>query len=173
MAEHSPLRALLTTIVVGGVVVGMFIAALLLSTGILVRAQEFDSSITLRELKQRSTVYDSTGRVIAVLGSLNREEVPLSEVPKILQQAVIAVEDQTFWSNSGVDFNAVARALAKNVTSGEIEQGGSTITQQLVKNRILTSERNINRKVREVLLAMRLTDQISKRKILELYLNTV
>ncbi len=173
MAEKSPLRALLTTIVVGGVVVGMFIAALVMGTNILFRAQDFDSSITLRELKQRSTVYDSNGNVIAVLGSLNREEVRLNEVPEILQQAVVAVEDQTFWNNSGVDFNAVARAFARNVTSGEIEEGGSTITQQLVKNRILTSERDLNRKVREVLLAMRLTDQISKRKILEQYLNTV
>ncbi len=173
MAEQSPFRALLTTILVGGLVVGVFVAALIASTGILFRAQEFDSGITLRALKQRSTIYDSQGSVVAVIGRLNREEISLREVPKILQEAVVAVEDQTFWTNEGVDFNAVARAFARNVTSGEIEQGGSTITQQLVKNRILSPERDLNRKVREVLLAVRLTDQISKRKILEQYLNTV
>lgn len=173
MADRSPLRALLTTVLAGGLVVGIFLVALVMSTGILVDAQDFDSGIELRDLKQRSTVYNSAGGVVAVLGSLNREPVKLKEVPKILQNAVIAVEDKTFWSNEGVDFNAVARALLKNLTSGEIEQGGSTITQQLVKNRILTPKRDLKRKLREVVLAVRLADQFSKQEILEQYLNTV
>jgi penicillin-binding protein 1A len=173
VAEQPPVRALLTTILAGGLVVGLFLAALLLSTGILVDAQEFRSGIALRDLQQRSTVFDSKGNVIARLGSLNREEVTLDEVPKILQNAVIAVEDKTFWTNEGVDINAVARAFVKNLTSGEIEQGGSTITQQLVKNRILSPKRDIKRKVKEIVLAVRLTDDLSKRDILEQYLNTV
>jgi penicillin-binding protein 1A len=173
MADQSPYRALLTTILAGGLVVGIFLVALLMSTGILVDAQRFDSGITLRALKQRSTVYNSAGGVVAVLGSLNRQEVPLEQVPKILQNAVIAVEDQTFRTNEGVDFNAVARAFVKNLTAGEIGQGGSTITQQLVKNRILTPRRDLKRKVREVVLALRLNDQFSKEEILEQYLNTV
>jgi membrane peptidoglycan carboxypeptidase len=169
-----PLQALLTTILAGGVVVGVFLAALLASGGILIGAQDFTNDIgPLRDLAQRSTVYDAQGNVIAVLGTLNREEVRLREVPKILRNAVIAVEDKTFWTNDGVDFNAVLRAFLKNVTSGEIEQGGSTITQQLVKNRILTPKRDLNRKVREVILALRLSGQFTKREILEQYLNTV
>jgi len=171
--DQPPVRALLTTIMAGGLVVGLFLVALVLSTGILVDAQEFETGIELRDLKQRSTVYSSTGGVVAVLGSLNREEVELNEVPRILRKAVIAVEDQTFWSNQGVDINAVARAFVKNITSGEIEQGGSTITQQLVKKRILSPKRDIKRKIREIVLAIHLTEEIGKREILEQYLNTV
>ena len=87
--DQPPVRALLTTIMAGGLVVGLFLVALVLSTGILVDAQEFDSGLELRELKQRSTVYNSTGGVVAVLGSLNREEVKLDDVPRVLRKAVI------------------------------------------------------------------------------------
>src|SRR5262249_24818074 len=72
-----------------------------------------------------------------------------------------------------VDLAAVARAALKNLTSGEIEQGGSTISQQLVKNRILSPKRDLNRKIREILLAIQLNKDYSKREILEQYLNTV
>ena len=89
------------------------------------------------------------------------------------QDAVIATEDRTFWTNDGIDLGAVFRAFLTNVTSGEIEQGGSTITQQLVKNRILTPKRDVNRKIREIEDALRLNEKFSKEKILEEYLNTV
>ena len=87
--------------------------------------------------------------------------------------AVIATEDRTFWTNDGIDLGAVFRAFLTNVTSGRIEQGGSTITQQLVKNRILTPKRDVNRKVKEIEDALRLNEKFSKKKILEEYLNTV
>ena len=87
--------------------------------------------------------------------------------------AVIATEDQTFWTNDGIDLGAVFRAFVTNVTSGGIEQGGSTITQQLVKNRILSPARDVNRKVKEIEDALRLNEKFSKKKILEEYLNTV
>jgi penicillin-binding protein 1A len=173
MDDVPPLRALLTTIVAGGLVVGVFLAALVPSAGILISAQKFSDNIKLSDLAQRSTVYDSQDHVIAVLGSTNREDVPLNVVPKILRDAVIAVEDKTFWSNDGVDLNAVVRAALKNATSGQIEQGGSTISQQLVKNRVLTPKRDIHRKVREIVLAFRLNEKYSKKQILEQYLNTV
>src|SRR5258708_291294 len=148
MDDVPPLRALLTTILAGGLIVGVFLAVLVPTAGILLSAQKFKSTIKLSDLAQRSTVYDSQDHVIAVLGSTNREDVTLHVVPKILRNAVIAVEDKTFWHNDGVDLNAVVRAALKNATSGEIEQGGSTISQQLVKNRILSPKRDINRKVR-------------------------
>ena len=169
------LRNFLLTIVVGGVAVGACLAALLPGLATLGAAQHYTSDKLgdLRDLKQRSTVFDAASNVIGVLGLENREDARLEEIPKLIQDAVIAVEDQTFWSNDGVDLNATVRAFLKNLTSGEIEQGGSTITQQLVKNRILSKKRDINRKVREIILALRLNEKYSKREILEQYLNTV
>jgi penicillin-binding protein 1A len=151
------------------------LAALLPGLATLGAAQHYTSDKLgdLRDLKQRSTVFDAASNVIGVLGLENREDARLDEIPKLIQDAVIAVEDQTFWSNDGVDLNATVRAFLKNLTSGEIEQGGSTITQQLVKNRILSKKRDINRKVREIILALRLNEKYSKREILEQYLNTV
>ena len=87
--------------------------------------------------------------------------------------AVIATEDRSFWTNDGIDLGAVFRAFLTNVTSGRIEQGGSTITQQLVKNRLLTSKRDVNRKIKEIEDALRLNEKFSKEKILVEYLNTV
>jgi penicillin-binding protein 1A len=132
-----------------------------------------DKLANLRGLAQRSTIFDAAGNVMGVLGTQDREDVTLDQVPTIVQDAVISVEDRTFWDNDGVDLNAVVRAALKNATSGEIEQGGSTITQQLIKKRLLTDKRDVNRKVREIVLALRLTEKYSKRQILEQYLNTV
>ena len=171
----SAARNFLITIVVGGVVIGACLAALI--PGVLALAQA-NTSVSggvapLRDLSQRSTVYDSAGNVIGILGTQNREQATLAEVPKIVQDAVISVEDRTFWTNDGIDLNGLARAFVTNLTSGKIEQGGSTITQQLVKNRILSSSRDVNRKVKEIVLALRLNEKYSKNEILEQYLNTV
>ncbi|MBJ7262166.1 MAG: transglycosylase domain-containing protein, partial [Acidimicrobiia bacterium] len=171
----SAARNFLITIVVGGVVIGACLAALI--PGVLALTQA-NTSVSggvapLRDLSQRSTVYDSAGNVIGILGTQNREQATLAEVPKIVQDAVISVEDRTFWTNDGIDLNGLARAFVTNLTSGKIEQGGSTITQQLVKNRILSSSRDVNRKVKEIVLALRLNEKYSKNEILEQYLNTV
>src|SRR5438477_12938962 len=91
----------------------------------------------------------------------------------MVQNAVIATEDRSFWTNDGIDLGAVFRAFLTNVTSGEVRQGGSTITQQLVKNRILTPKRDVNRKIKEIEDALRLNEKFSKEKILVEYLNTV
>jgi penicillin-binding protein 1A len=155
-------------------VIGLLTAALLPSAAVLVAAHDYRANVPqLRNLAQRSTVYDSTGTAIARLGTINREDVSLDQVPTLIQNAVIAVEDKTFWANDGIDPNALVRAAIENFTRGKIEQGGSTITQQLVKNRILTNTRDFDRKAREVLFALRLDKKYSKREILEQYLNTV
>ena len=97
----------------------------------------------------------------------------LDQVPKLLQDAVVAVEDESFWDNAGIDVNGLIRATRENFESGEVEQGGSTITQQLVKNRLLTPKRDIERKVREIVLSLQLAERYPKKEILEQYLNTV
>jgi membrane peptidoglycan carboxypeptidase len=168
-------RRLLLTVLIGGTAVGACMAALLPGAAVLATSHHYTSDRLgkLRDLAQRSAIYDAANNQIALLGIQNRQEVPLSEVPQVLINAVIATEDKTYWANDGVDLNAVFRAFVKNVTSGQIEQGGSTITQQLVKNRILTSKRDINRKIREIVLAFRLNEKYTKKEILEQYLNTV
>jgi len=168
-------RNFLITIIVGGIAVGACLAALI--PGVVALAQANTSVgggvAPLRDLSQRSTIYDSAGNVIGVLGTQNREDATLAEIPQILQEAVISVEDKNFWTNDGIDLNGLMRAFVTNLTSGKIEQGGSTITQQLVKNRILSSSRDVNRKVKEIVLALRLNDKYSKSEILEQYFNTV
>ncbi len=108
------------------------------------------------------------------LGDLDRTPVDLNEVPKTLISAVVATEDHTFFDNPGVDVRSSFRAFLSNVGSGGIGQGGSTITQQLIKNRYFTNpKRDLDRKIREAILAARLTGEWSKRRILQEYLNTV
>ncbi len=122
----------------------------------------------------RSQVFASDGSLLATLhGPENREPVPLDRVPQTVIDAVIAVEDAEFYQHNGVNFRAMTRALFENVSAGGIEQGGSTITQQLVKNALLTSARDLERKKKEIPLAIRLEEQLTKDEILERYLNTV
>lgn len=102
-----------------------------------------------------------------------RPYVLLEDMPNYLVQAIIAVEDVRFYSHSGYDLNSIFRATAHNVESGEIEEGASTITQQLAKNLFLTQEQSFTRKLEELFLAMNIEKHFSKNKILELYLNTI
>jgi 1A family penicillin-binding protein len=99
--------------------------------------------------------------------------VPLSNIPVPLQQAVIATEDKNFYTNPGVSLRGIARAFLTNLTAGRIVEGGSTITQELVKNALLNSSRNYLRKFQEALLAYELNRRYSKQDILEMYLNSV
>ena len=99
--------------------------------------------------------------------------VKLDDIPRQLRQAIIAVEDKRFYTHSGFDVEGIARAAVVNVEAGQIEEGASTITQQLVKNLFLTPEQSFSRKAEEVLLAVNIERHFSKDKIMELYLNTI
>jgi penicillin-binding protein 1A len=119
-------------------------------------------------------VYAADGTLITTLhGEENREVVPFEAIPKVLQDAVVAIEDQRFWIHNGVDLRAVARAAVSNAEEGRVAEGGSTITQQYVKNELLGAERDVRRKLREASLAYHLEQKYSKERILELYLNTI
>jgi penicillin-binding protein 1A len=166
-------------IVIGGIAVGACLAALIPGTVEIVTAHHYTAGSvkSLRALSQQSTVYWNDGVTPMPCGQLGFEHHdPISsvaDVPPRLVNAVIATEDRTFWTNDGIDLGGVFRALVTNVVSGEIVQGGSTITQQLVKKRILSDKRDVHRKLREIILALRLNDKFSKDKILTEYLNTV
>src|SRR6185503_11522067 len=103
----------------------------------------------------------------------DRTVLPLSAFPKVLVDAVLAAEDQRFFNHHGVDPFGVLRALWEDARSGQVVQGGSTITQQTVKNLYLTSQRTLGRKVKEALMAVVLDATYSKERILEVYLNEI
>ena len=121
---------------------------------------------------QTTTVYYADGRTELGSFGVNRTNVELERVPEHLRQAVLAAEDREFYSNRGISPRGIGRALVNNLR-GESTQGGSTITQQYVKNAHLTSERTYARKSREVLIALKVDRQLSKDQILESYLNTI
>jgi penicillin-binding protein 1A len=170
---------LVVGIVVGGIAVGACVAAMIPGTVEIATAHHYTAKSvgSLRALSQPSTVYWSDGVTKMPCGTLGIEQrdpiQSVDEVPPRIVNAVIATEDRSFWTNDGIDLGGVFRAFVTNVVSGRIEQGGSTITQQLVKKRILTDKRDVNRKIKEIEDAMRLTEKFSKKKILTEYLNTV
>lgn len=119
------------------------------------------------------TVLDSSDRILATYGDFRGEIVPFDRLPPDLVAAVIATEDRRFFSHGGMDIFGVLRALIVNLRAGEVVQGGSTITQQVIKNVFLTPERSLKRKVQEVLLAFWLERKFTKQDILAIYLNRV
>jgi penicillin-binding protein 1A len=129
--------------------------------------------LQLKPLALPSHVYDSQGHTLTVMRDADyRAPVTLSQVPPQVRNAVIDAEDAGFYRHGAISIPSIARALKNNVGSPDL-QGGSTITQQLVKNSVLTPQRTVSRKVREAALAFRLEQQMSKDQILERYLNTV
>ena len=130
------------------------------------------------KLAQSSRILDDDGNVITTLHEAeNRTVVPLKAIPKDLQRAVISIEDERFYEHDGVDLRAIFRALLANAASGEIKEGGSTLTQQYVKNVIIApggvAAQTLRRKIVEAALARQLEKKLTKKEILERYLNTV
>ena len=98
--------------------------------------------------------------------------VKLADIPKNMQNALIAIEDHKFYEHDGISPTSILRAILANVSEGEVAQGGSTLTQQFVKNTFLTHEQTMERKIEEAILSVVLEDKYSKDEILEMYLNT-
>jgi penicillin-binding protein 1A len=132
-------------------------------------------SPALQPLALRSVVYDAAGNTIATLfGDEDRAYTAFHDIPSVLRHAVLAAEDRNFYTHDGVDWRGVGRALTKNLDAGSVLQGGSSITQQLVKNTMFTNpKRDLDRKIKEGVLAIALEDKYSKDRIFEQYLNTV
>ncbi|HEX7478195.1 MAG TPA: PBP1A family penicillin-binding protein [Polyangiales bacterium] len=122
---------------------------------------------------QISRVLDRKGHVIAESFTERRTVVPMSRIPRVLVLSVLAAEDADFYRHTGLDYAGIARALIYDTLRGRPTQGASTITQQIVKNLLLTPERTIARKVRELILARRLEQELGKDQILFLYLNHI
>src|SRR5213593_1372204 len=119
-------------------------------------------------------IYDRSGEhLLYTLSDERRDLISIDAVPKRMQDATIAIEDKTFWSNPGVDVGGIVRAFQVNSASGRITQGGSTITQQLIKTRLLGDDPTFTRKIKEAILAVEATRTFSKSQILEMYFNQI
>ena len=119
------------------------------------------------------TVLSADGQVIQKLGPATRDKVTAGQMPQLVQRAFIAAEDRRFYQHDGVDPVGIARAMLRNLRQGSVEEGASTITQQLARTVFLSQDRTIVRKLKEALLAGKLERQLSKQQILEQYLNVV
>ena len=180
------LTRMTTFVALAGVVAALMVLPVVGGIGLATRnsAQAFSnlpSDLTQVPLPQQNTLLDADGNVLAVLYAQNRIEVPLEEISPIMQQAIIAIEDQRFLNHAGIDFRGTLRASISTGAGGQV-QGGSTITQQYVKQILLTAATtkeeqeaavavSINRKLREARYAIGLENKLSKKEILEGYLN--
>ena len=121
-------------------------------------------------------IYASDGRLTAEFAQEKRVFVPIENIPDLLKNAFIAAEDQNFYHHQGVDYFAITRAMLrnlKNIGAGRRPEGASTITQQVAKNFLLSSEVSYVRKIKEAILASRMEKALSKDRLLELYLNEI
>lgn len=118
-------------------------------------------------------IKSADGAILQQIGPATREKADLEDIPPQLVEAFIASEDQNFYNHGGVDYKAIARALWRNVTSGGVVEGGSTITQQVARIVYLDNERSYERKLREAVLAHKIEQELSKDEVLEAYLNLV
>lgn len=145
-----------------------------LAGGALILMAPVAATLPIPSLPADTQVFDQNGHLIALLyRNQNRIPVPLSQIPANMQNAIVAIEDNTFWVEPTIDPVGILRAALVDLIHRQILQGGSTLTQQLAKNLYLGPERTLGRKVKELLLAVKLSATYSKQQILEMYLNDV
>jgi len=125
------------------------------------------------QLQVPMRVYDKNERLLAEFGEHRRIPVVFDDVPKYIIDAFVSAEDSQYWTHLGVDPEALVAAIFKLVTTGKKTRGGSTITMQMVKNYFFSSEKTYTRKLNEILLALKVETELSKEKIMELYLNKI
>lgn len=158
--------------------VGCFLALVLFLGGIWVFATttvpNFEA-LADRKIIESTKIYDRTGEILLydVHGDIKRTVLAPEKIPRHVKNATIAMEDQNFHSHFGISPSAILRAFFVNIFSGELKQGGSTITQQLVKTAFLTSEKTFIRKIKELVLALKVEARYSKDEILNFYLNEI
>jgi membrane peptidoglycan carboxypeptidase len=123
---------------------------------------------------QTTYVYDRHGKLLGTLhGAFNRTEIPLRAMPRTLRRAILAAEDKGFYHHGAISLTGIVRAAWQDLVHGRVQQGGSTITQQYVKNVYTGNERSILRKLEEAILAVKVEKRYSKNEILAKYLNTI
>ena len=167
-------RSLVGTLVTWGIVVSIWAAIGL--GGVVAWYGAHLPAIQSLEVPERPPnvqILAADGSLLANRGDMGGAAVSIKSLPPYVGQAFVAIEDRRFYSHWGVDPVGLIRAMTRNLTSGHLEQGGSTLTQQLAKNLFLTQERSVERKVQEAILSLWLERHYSKDQILEMYLNRV
>ncbi len=162
-----------------GVALGLALVAGAGVIGFFAVAQIYGSDLpSIEELRSYrpptvTVVTDHEGRMLGEIYEQRRYVLPIEQIPERVQQAFLAAEDANFHQHGGIDYGGIARAMGRNLAAGRVTQGGSTITQQVAKNMLLTNERALTRKIQEALLAWRIEDAYTKEHILYLYLNEI
>src|SRR3989344_4759083 len=132
-------------------------------------------SIATRKVGESTKIYDRTGEVLLydIHGEEKRTIIPWEQMPETIKEATLASEDSDFYNHQGLDLRGIARALFKDVINLGVSQGGSTITQQLIKKSLLGDERTISRKIKEAVLAVEIERKFTKDEIFWMYLNQI
>ncbi|MDA3846537.1 MAG: PBP1A family penicillin-binding protein, partial [Vallitaleaceae bacterium] len=166
------LKVFVFSVVLGSIVLAG--AGLGVAKAVIDSAPTIDSIDALIPKGYTSTIYDLNGNAIQELhtSESNRIYVEIDQIPLDLQNAIVAIEDERFFEHNGIDMRAMMRALVINIQAGGIEEGASPITQQVIKNNILSTEKSYERKIQEQYLALQVEQLTDKLTILELYLNT-
>ncbi len=163
---HYALAALVSLGVVGTALAGLAAALIYPNLPPL-------EALTDYKPKQPLRVYTADGALVAEFGEERRAFMPIAQVPDYMKQAIIAAEDERFYTHGGVDTLGIMRAAGANLVSGGAKEGASTITMQVARNFFLSNEKTFTRKLSEAMLAMKIEHTLSKDKILELYINQI
>ena len=163
---------MLPKIVIGGIIAGFILfAAVIIYFFTQVPSPE---QLQSRSVSAATKIYDRNGELLYdIFEEQNRTPVKLENIPDVVKKATISIEDKDFYKHGGFDVMGIARSAFKLATSGHIEGGGSTLTQQLVKNALLTSDISFVRKIKELILAIQVERTYTKDQILEMYLNEI
>jgi penicillin-binding protein 1A len=173
--RRKPRRSRKLPIVVAVLVVLLAAAGVAAGSAVLAFGDRCDlSALRPAQIGQNTFVYAADSSLLGVIpAERNRQVVPLAKISPWLRQATVAIEDRRFYEHGGIDAEGIARALWRDVKAGRVVEGGSTISQQLVRNLYISNERTVERKVTEACLAVKLDGAWSKDKILATYLNSV
>lgn len=166
------IKNLFTHLGIIGISLGLVVAGVVVLWFTTLKIPDLDS-FDERVLGQSTKIFDKTGKVLLYdFGqNMRRTVVPLEDISPFAKNATIAIEDAEFYNHHGIKITSIIRAALVNFTTGEYTQGGSTITQQVIKNSLLTKEKTIARKIKEIFLAIKLERILTKDEILHLYLN--
>jgi penicillin-binding protein 2A len=161
-------RDLVRKLIIAGIIIalsGLLIVNIFIWTS--------DVSKLNKPAPQPTIIYDQNGEIASKVSNSSIEGVGIKQIPKEVIHAVIATEDQRFYKHNGINYFAIMKAFFKNMLSGDIVAGGSTVTQQLAKNAFLTNERTYSRKIKELIITKKIERTYSKDEILERYLNQI
>lgn len=151
---------------------GIVLAGLAVIWVAMLRVPDF-KAFDERRVAKSTKIYDKTGEVVLydIHQDIKRTVIPFDQMGESVKEATVAIEDEKFYEHNGVQLRSIIRAALANLKSGGFSQGGSTITQQIVKNSLLTTDKKISRKLKEIFLALKIEKELTKDEILEIYLN--